>query len=629
MSLMQRSIVAALPVLLLAAPAGDAKGQTLPTWGRPASPEQVRRLDAKIKSLERTTGLQAATIAAVAERLGLEYPNLTEVELFQRLDAQILEAVKLRSQIRELRTTIDRLRVDAIGLPAIRLLDNAEAAFEDGDFEKAELLFGRLSRLRFGQSVDGWQTYLAAVRSQAHAAELQGGAADFYRANMLLSAAQENATDRISRLLSDRLELSWEKAGRSSREAELFGRFGGFDSTISTIRNELVSQIDRSRNPSGWAAAQNSLGNALTSQGQRTVGVEGVKQLEAAEVAFREALLVFENSGYPFDKAMVQNNLGSALLGQAERLHGPARHSALDKALTAYRSALKVYSKDGFPESWAMVQNNLAIALQTKGMDTEGDVGLALLLEAQARYQMALEIRTRDTLPLEWANTLANMANAKSAYAARLPGNDGKVVFREAVKKYRLVLSVIDKADQPVRWAEVKHSLGVALKSEGERTEDNSGLTLLEASLRELREALSAQSQVSLPLHWSKTQASLGDTLLAYAWRLEPRPAIVKLEEAIWAYKSALRHHKMTDSPLEWAALQEGLGKAYLGRAGATEHNRCENIELARSAFRDSWRVFDQVEAPRGSTRVSSYFPVLDEISAEACGSVDTSQHGN
>ena len=69
----------------------------------------------------------------------------------------------------------------------------------------------------------------------------------------------------------------------------------------------------------------------------------------------------------PADWAMTQNNLGNALASQGERTSGSEGLRLLDEAVTAYRDALTVRTRADMPADWAMTQNNLGTALQTQG----------------------------------------------------------------------------------------------------------------------------------------------------------------------------------------------------------------------------------------------------------------------
>ena len=64
----------------------------------------------------------------------------------------------------------------------------------------------------------------------------------------------------------------------------------------------------------------------------------------------------------PLNWAAAQNNLGDALRSLGERESGAAR---LEEAVTAYRQALEERLRDRVPLDWARTQNSLGNALLT------------------------------------------------------------------------------------------------------------------------------------------------------------------------------------------------------------------------------------------------------------------------
>ena len=144
------------------------------------------------------------------------------------------------------------------------------------------------------------------------------------------------------------------------------------------------------------AAAQNALGVALATLGQRENGTE---KLEAAVEAFRSALAEWTPERVPLDWARAQNNVGLVLAMLGERDSGTVR---LEEAVAAYRAALEELTRRRVPLDWAQTQNNLGFALKMLG---ERESGTARLEELVAAYRAALEERTHERVPLGWAGT--------------------------------------------------------------------------------------------------------------------------------------------------------------------------------------------------------------------------------
>ena len=102
-----------------------------------------------------------------------------------------------------------------------------------------------------------------------------------------------------------------------------------------------------------------------------------------------------------------QNCLGNALSSLGERESGTGR---LDEAVEAYREALKEYTRERVPLNWAATQNNLGTALRNLG---ERESGTGRLDEAVEAYREALKERTRERVPLHWAETLKNLTETE------------------------------------------------------------------------------------------------------------------------------------------------------------------------------------------------------------------------
>jgi tetratricopeptide (TPR) repeat protein len=227
-----------------------------------------------------------------------------------------------------------------------------------------------------------------------------------------------------------------ERAGYLHRQAvALYDQgteFGDNDSLQRSIAvwTEVVALRPRMEVPLDWAAAQNNLGNALSTLGERE---SGTAHLDEAVTAYREALKEYTRERVPLQWAAAQNNLGNALTTLGERESGTGR---LDEAVTAYREALKEYTRERVPLQWATTQNNLGNALKALG---ERENGTARLDEAVTAYREALKEVTRERVPLQWAATQNNLGTALQTLGARGSGTPdaGRGLLDEAVTAYR------------------------------------------------------------------------------------------------------------------------------------------------------------------------------------------------
>ena len=107
------------------------------------------------------------------------------------------------------------------------------------------------------------------------------------------------------------------------------------------------------------------------------------------------------------------------MLEVGERLGGPEGLRRLNEAVAAYRQALTVRTRDDLPQQWAATQNNLGNrAHGTWASGWAAAEGLRRLNEAVEAYRQALTVRNRDDLPQDWARSQNNLGIALGAWAS-------------------------------------------------------------------------------------------------------------------------------------------------------------------------------------------------------------------
>ena len=101
------------------------------------------------------------------------------------------------------------------------------------------------------------------------------------------------------------------------------GQAGTTEDLLQAIAayREGLQEWTRERVPLGWAMAQNNLGNALRSLGERE---SGTARLEEAVAVYRDALAVFEPAGADHYVGVARANLAQAEALLAERRAKPA-----------------------------------------------------------------------------------------------------------------------------------------------------------------------------------------------------------------------------------------------------------------------------------------------------------------
>lgn len=396
-------------------------------------------------------------------------------------------------------------------LAAIAVTDNrvtslkvdAEAALAEGDLDKARAAYREAAEAARDKATEPVRTAaeLKSAEAGAHLLALDWEAADaaWTEAAAMLAPFDPEAAD----------ELAVDSSYRLEKHGTLYGHAGALGVAID--RWHALSASAEARGDEREAAhLRNNLGNALTTQGQRTGGPEGRRLHNEAVTAYRAALTVHTRADVPAEWAMTNQNLAGALAGQGERTGGGEGLRLLDEAVRTYRDALTVCTRADMPAEWAMMQNNLGNALEIRGGRTGGPEGVRLLNEAVMAYRDALAVRTRVNMPPQWAKTQDNLGNALANQGHRTDGSEGLRLLDESVKAYRDALIVRTRANMPVQWAMTQNNLAIALKAQGERTGGTEGLRLLDEAVVAFRDVLTVCTRADMPAQWAMAQGNIG-----------------------------------------------------------------------------------------------------------------------
>jgi tetratricopeptide (TPR) repeat protein len=425
-------------------------------------------------------------------------------------------------------------------LAAIPVSDNrvtslkaaAEEALAEGDLDKARAAYREAAEAARDKAAEPVRTAadLKAAEAGAHLLALDWQAAD---------AAWTEAEAMLAPFDRDAANVLAEVAGaRLSMHSELYPHAGALNAASNRWRT-LATWAQASGDVRTAARLRNNLGNTLTTQGERTGGLDGVRRLDEAVTAYRDALTVCSRAEMPAVWATMQNNLGTALQAQGQRTDSPEDVPLLDEAVTAYREALTVRTRADMPAEWAMTQSNLGNALQTQGQRSSGGEALQLLDKAITAYRDALTVHTRADMPVDWATTQNNLGNALQTQGERLGGTEGIRLLDEAITAYRNALTVYTHTDMPADWATTQNNLGNALQELGERIGGPERFRLLAEAVTAYRDALSVYTLPDMPVQWATTQKNYGLALKSMA-EADPDRSLVRLLDAEAALVAAL-----------------------------------------------------------------------------------------
>jgi tetratricopeptide (TPR) repeat protein len=290
-----------------------------------------------------------------------------------------------------------------------------------------------------------------------------------------------------------------------------------------------------------------ALANAQTSLANQQTSPEEQKRLYEAAIAHYQRAAQYLQG---LEHAEAQNNLGAALQTLGERESGTQR---LEEAVAAFREALKERTQARSPLDWAATQNNLGNALQSLGERTSGTQRLH---EAVAAFREVLKEHTQARSPLDWAATQNNLGNALATLGERTSGTQR---LHEAVAAFREALKEHTQARSPLDWAATQNNLGNALAALGER---ESGAQRLEEAVAASREALKERTQARSPLDWAATQNNLGNALQSLGERTSGADGVRLLEEALSAFSSALPVFEQAHASHYVKLARENLAKA-------------------------------------------------------------------
>jgi len=356
----------------------------------------------------------------------------------------------------------------------------------------------------------------------------------------------------------------FEVANRSAAGAALLRK------AIDTWKTILKS-IPRESAAANWAAAQNNLGNALTTLAALVGSAEAIRCLREAILAFSNALAVYKRETLPGEWAMVQVNLANTLWDLGTRSAGDEANQCLAESTSACRRALEVYSRKKTPREWATTQNNLGNALQERAIRADSGKAVGILREAAAAYGEALVALTHREDPQFWAGAQNNLGNVLQEMGKRSLGKERDRYLLDSIHAYEHALKVRTREAFPQEWATTQNNMGNALSILGEFTRGKPGDDYLSKGIDAHNNALEVRTRESAPQLWAQTQCNLGNALSRLGIRREGESGQCLLLDAVAAYRKALEVTPRDDLPRYWATSHLNLGNtlSWLGeRAG-------------------------------------------------------------
>ncbi len=381
--------------------------------------------------------------------------------------------------------------------------------------------------------------------------------------DLLIAAPPRGLGDEFERLLRRDAASIALSVGQREGDGDALRR-------ASRLRVRILAEIDRARDPQGWAVARADVGRVHLAIGER----EGdVRRLSAAAEAFDEAASLFGRLNLLDSRAdtLVSTARSIFLLAEAER-----DVDGFQSAVDAARAALEA-TQGGDPRLEDKARHVLGQALQALG-DASGNIDI--LNEALAEYKSAANDRVRGVDPLRWAQIQHDLGLAHAAMGARLQDH---ALYDEAITDYRAALKERTRHIDLAAWGDTMTQMGHALFAVG-KVEPKSGA--LEAAVRTFTEVLEHRPRDDSPYDWAQAKNNLGNALQAIGERDNDRES---LQRAVVAYRDALQELPPSDYPVEWAGTQNNLGNALhvLGEEGRDP----DALEAALAAHREALEI--------------------------------------
>ena len=306
-----------------------------------------------------------------------------------------------------------------------------------------------------------------------------------------------------------------------------------------------LQEWTRERVPLDWAMTQNNLGIALRiwASGRRAASGWRRRWRPMSGAAGTDPRARAARLG------RAQNNLGNALWTLGERESGTAR---LEEAVAAYRAALQEWTRERVPLDWATTQNNLGNALSDAGRAGERD-------GAAGGGGRGLSRRAARNGPASACRSTGRRRRTTSAMRSRrwASGRAGRRGWRRRSTAYRAALEECTRERVPLDWARTQNNLGTALWQLGERESGTARLEEAVAAYRAALRGMDPRARAARTGRGPRTTSAMRSQTLG-----ERESGTARLEEAVAAYRAALQEWTRERVPLDWAMTQNNLGNA-------------------------------------------------------------------
>jgi uncharacterized caspase-like protein len=548
-----------------------------------ALPELGRK---QIETLAQSGGVPMDALYGMLKALGTEAPS----------DPAELDRL-MRSQTERLKSMLaERDALQSSDPEIARLSAQADGALREGALEVAVRLLGEAKQrvASLADTVDEAEAQLAAKRREFAAVYARSGEANFLRFDFRQAASDyAQAYDQIARW-DEKLASTYRYNRMKALEQQ--GTLRGDNEALNgvvSLGDAALRDAEASNDAETWISAQNVLGNALFTLGDRDNGPDNLKR---AADAYRAALS--RSDGLDASLAgKIRNNLANTLTVLGTRQGDDA---VLVEAVGLYEKAIDQFEVDQDPVLWASAYINFGKTLIALG---ELRNSVETLTMAGQAFETALSVTPREQQPLVWGGAQNNIGNVYRALGLRMTDlNIAAGRHVQSVGAYLGALQELTRERVPLQWASVQQNLANAYLSLA-RLQRDSGTT--QGYLRQAEEAQNAALQEMTreraPSMWANVKLGLGETMQLMAFRAAtPEEARSALRSAADAQAQALEIFTKDNAPSTWGNAQVALGYT-LQLLSQQEHDpaaKREHLVRAEAIQRTALEAFPKETRP-------------------------------
>jgi len=249
---------------------------------------------------------------------------------------------------------------------------------------------------------------------------------------------------------------------------------------------------------------------------------------------------------------------------------------ALDAAVVAFEEALTIWDRSNHPELWAKAQMNLA---NSQHAISQRNLGNDRLQRAIAAYDAALAVRPRDSAPADWAMTQMNLGTALRSLAEI---EMDTAAATQSLAAIDAALTVRTRAAGEPAWVVAQLNRAMTLRVRGELGRDTNDL---QAALQSLHEIAPICAQLGLIYYQALADRERGALCADLAWLGGPSAF---RGEAIGFFRNALDKFGTDGAPLDrlvTTAMEAWANRAWTGPEAMDAYNQARDA-IARSGHR-------------------------------------------